>query len=550
MRPHGFRGVWREDEDARFVYAECASIHRIVPEAVAVPADIEDVQALVVWARRTHTPLVPRGSGSGMTGACLSERVVVDLSSLRADPTIDSSRQLAYCLPGTTRAAIEQAAEKAGLRFPVDPSSGAFCSIGGMVATNASGARTLKYGSTRHWVTGLDCVFADGSRDWVRRGDSASSSVPALSGFHALASQLRSRAAALPSLHVRKNSSGYGVAAFAETGDVVDLIVGSEGTLVVVVGVELALCEPPASTASLLLAYPTLDDAVHGATLARESGASACELLDRTFLDVARSRGALPLLGATSPEAILLVEMEARHRAWNEAPADAAAGLSARAHALESAALQSGAERVIVGLDAESEEALWALRHAASPILSRLDPRIASMQVIEDGVVPPERLADYVRGARSALDRAGIRGVIFGHAGDANVHVNALVDVRTAGWRARLEQLFNEVTGIVASLGGTPSGEHGDGRLRTPVLERYWSADARQLFSDIKSLFDPAGIFNPGVKTGEQGLPPWTAIKYDPEATPPTRHAALVLERVTRERAYDRSRLEMLGQAL
>ncbi len=297
-------------------------------------------------------------------------------------------------------------------------------------------------------------------------------------------------------------------------------------------GVELALDTIPAETASVLASWPTLDGAVRGAALAREAGAAACELLDRTFLEVAATGGPLPV--PNDSEAVLLIELEGD------------ALVHARAAALARAFEAAGAGSVVVGLDAESEESLWALRHAASPILSRLDPHLKSMQLVEDGCVPPERLGDYVRGVRHALDSARLRGVIFGHAGDAHVHVNALVDVRDDDWRERARGFFDEVVSLTASLGGTLAGEHGDGRLRTPYLHRTWSADALALFGTIKRTFDPNGILNPGVKVAAGALDVLLCNKYDPALAPFSERAREVLARVERERAYDVARLEML----
>ncbi len=553
MRPNDFRGEWREDPDACAVYAESAAIHRVTPLAVAVPVDAQDVQVLTTWAGSSRTPIVARGSGSSMSGACLSESVVVDLSALKSVPTIDVTRQVAHCAPGTTRSVLDRSARMHGLRFPIDPSSGAFCTIGGMIATNASGARTLKFGSTREWVTGLECVFSDGSRAWVRRGAEIDTSVPALARIAARVAEWLRRAREIQAPAVRKNSSGYGVSAFAASGELIDLLVGSEGTLAFFVNVEVALCEVPTSTASLLVSWASLAGAVYGATLAREAGASACELLDRTFLRIAAEREGHALPVDADAEAVLLIELEHTTHAANVARSvldDGDRLLVERASALERALLAAGASQVILGLEPESEETLWALRHAASPILARLDPSIASMQVVEDGVVPPTRLADYVVGVRSALDRAQFRGVIFGHAGDANVHVNALVDVRQSGWNARLIQLFTEVTELTAQLGGTPSGEHGDGRLRTPALHQFWPAAALELFEEIKSTFDAWQILNPGVKVPQRGVESWNAIKYDRALPPVATRVRRVLDRVSRERAYDRSRLEMLEEAV
>ncbi|MFN8572210.1 MAG: FAD-binding oxidoreductase [Gemmatimonadaceae bacterium] len=550
MRPEGIRGHWREDEDTRAVFAESASIHRVTPRAVASPQDAEDVQQLMKWAAATATPLVARGSGSSMAGGCLTESVVVDLSLLHAAPSVDANRRLARCGPAVTRAAVTRAAEALGLRFPVDPSSGAFCSVGGMVATNASGSRTLKFGSTRTWVSGLECVLADGTRTWVRRGEPLDTSNKILAKYAKTATSLRKAAAAIQSPMVRKNSSGYGLHAFARTGDLVDLLVGSEGTLAVFTELELALCELPVATATLLVSWPTLEGAVRGAAMATEAGASACELLDRTFLDVARTRAALPV--EVGDEAVLLIELEEEIHGWNaDLPRDASEQpLVERTKALERASLHAGASRVLLGLDPESSDALWALRHAASPILARLDPSIASMQLVEDACVPQARLSDYVQGVRRSLDQAGVRGVIFGHAGDANVHVNALVDVRHPEWKAQVARLFADIMELTATLGGTSTGEHGDGRLRTPLLNRFWSSDALALFERVKASFDPLGILNPGVKVWRNGAPSWDAIKYDPTLASPSPRAQRVLDRVSRERAYHRSRVEMLDESV
>jgi hypothetical protein len=184
-----------------------------------------------------------------------------------------------------------------------------------------------------------------------------------------------------------------------------------------------------------------------------------------------------------------------------------------------------------------------------SPILSRLDPSVRSMQVIEDGAVPPERLAAYVRGVRAAMERRQLRGVVFGHAGDAHVHVNPLVDVRLPDWRERVEGLLDEVTALVASLGGTMAGEHGDGRLRAPLLDRCWSAAALDRFARVKSAFDPLAILNPGAKLPTAGQRALGDIKYDPALPPLPAAARRALDRVERERAYATPRLALLDAA-
>jgi FAD/FMN-containing dehydrogenase len=534
----GFRGAFREDVPARAAYSEAAGIARIVPRAVAVPADADDAATLVRWAAAHAVPLIPRGSGSSMAGGAIGDGVIVDLSRLDEVLPPDVARATIRCGPGAVRDAIDAAARAVGLRFPVDPSSGAFCTVGGMASTNASGAHTLKYGSTRRWIEALDCVFSDGSRGELRRGAPAPKLEIVQRAERELAPVLAAERAS-PSRHagVRKESSGYGLADFASSGDLVDLMAGSEGTLALIVGLELRLAPLLPHSASVLGAFASLEAAVVGADGARRSGAIACEALDRTFLDVAR-RGGAPVPVSPEAESVLLAEVEAGTRE------DA----TALVHAIEAEFRAAGATEILLALDPETEHALWEIRHAASPILNRLDPSLTSMQLIEDGCVPPERLPEYVRGVRAALDRQSTRGVIFGHAGDAHMHVNALVGVGRPDWRARVEALLDEVTALVARLGGTVSGEHGDGRLRAPLLSRVWSADAIAHFAAVKRAFDPAGILNPGAKVASAGARAVGDVKYDPTLPPLPEPARLVLARVERERAYAHSRLALLGE--
>ena len=537
--PVDFRGLYRDDLDARAVYSEAAGIGQIIPRAIAVPLDAEDVVALVAWAALEHLPLIPRGSGSSMAGGAIGDGVVIDLSRLNWLETPDAGANTIRCGPGALRDAVDAAARGVDRTFPVDPSSGAYCTVGGMASTNGAGAHTLRYGSMRAWIEALDCVFADGSRAEVRRGAPAPRVEP-VRRFLAVASDLILAEAATPSVHpgVRKESSGYGLADFAASGNLVDLLAGSEGTLALIVGLELRLAPLLPVTASILGAFDTLEAAVLAAGSAREAGACACELLDRTFLDVAR-RGGAPVPVPEHAEAVLLAEVESES-------SDRSKQLLS---ALEGVFRAAGATTVTLALDAATEHAMWELRHAASPILSRLDPSLKSMQFIEDGCVPPDRLAEYVRGVRAALDAQDIRGVIFGHAGDAHVHVNPLVDVRQPDWRDRVNALLHEVTALTARLGGTLSGEHGDGRLRAPLLHEVWPPASLARFAAVKRAFDPQMLFNPGTKVARQGARAVERVKYDPALAPLPAAARNALATVERDRAYARPRLELLAEA-
>ncbi len=536
-RPADFRGVLRTDFLARSLYAEGAGIARCLPAGVAVPADAADTAALVRWAKRTGQGLVPRGSGSGMAAGAVGPGLVVDLSRFTALGPVDVARRRVRVGCGALRGAVDDAARAVGLRFPVDPSSSAFCTIGGMVGANAAGARTLRFGATRPWVLGLHCVFDDGQTAWIRRGAAPPRGIPAVDRLLATLHALRTHGSAGAFEHagVRKESSGYGVAAALATGgDLVDLLVGSEGTLALFLEVELALIPLAGATATVLATFASLEAATACAVEASAAGASACELLDRTFLRIAATGG--PTGIAAGAEAVLLIEVEGADRA-DALDALARVSVSCRSH---------GATDVAEAYDAMAEHELWALRHAASPILSRLAPALRSMQFIEDGCVPRERYADYVRGVRAALDRQEMVGVIFGHAGDAHAHVNPLVDVTRAGWRDRVHGILDEVCELTARYGGTLAGEHGDGRLRAPLLGRVWSAEALAGFANVKAAGDPSGVLNPGCKIARPGDEAIGALRHDPEAVPLDPRARSALDAVEAQRAWGRFRLTLV----
>jgi FAD/FMN-containing dehydrogenase len=497
-----FRGVFREDAEARAVYSESAGIQRILPRAIAVPEDVEDLATLIEWGKQEGVALIPRGSGSSMAGAAIGPGAIVDLSRWKhigemQDRTITVQ-------PGAICAEVQRVVRLKGLRFPVSPSSAPFCTIGGMTATNAAGAHTLRYGAMREWVRAIEWVGHSGRTERSERSGWTEEQNPRFARDDT----------------PRKNSSGY----FTEGGEV-DLLVGSEGTLGFFTSIELRLTDEPMSTASILGVFPSLESATGAAIRARESGAAACELLDKTFLEFAN---------VGSAEAILIADAEGSDEGE-------AAAIAARIVAGFRAAGATDAR--VVETDAERRH-LWEMRHAASPMLTQMGEFIKSMQVVEDGCVPPAHLGDYVAGLRRAYERTRIRGVIFGHAGDAHVHANALVDVREPDWRPRVEDLLEEVTSVVATLGGTLSGEHGDGRLRTPLLFKTTPANRLEEFSAIKKRYDPDGILNPGVKVN--GMAGIGDIKHD--LTLPQHPAAAVraLKHVEKARAYSEFRLALL----
>src|SRR5713101_1576047 len=284
------------DGRRRAAYAEGAGIYRIVPRAVTIPKTAEDVQHLMRWATATGTSLVPRGAGSGMPGGNVGHGVIVDLSRGFGELVVDRDRRTARAGASVTWAELAAAARSVGLRLPPDPSSGAFASCGGMVATNAAGPRSLRFGSVRRWVEAVEIVGTDGEVRTVRRGGGGGERFSIAADGRRLIAQRFPR--------TRKNSSGYALDAFTASGDELDLLIGSEGTLAIVTAVEWRLDPLPPSVAGAALGLPDLAALGEAVSHLVALDPSAVELFDRTFL--ARVQPSVP--GALA--CLLLVEFE------------------------------------------------------------------------------------------------------------------------------------------------------------------------------------------------------------------------------------------------
>ena len=506
------------DLRTRAAYSEGAGIYRIVPQSIALPANLDELRELVGWAMSTRTPLVPRGAGSGMTGGNVGTGVVVDLRAF-GGVTIDATRKTARTGAAATWAELNSAAREYGLRLPPDPSSGAFATCGGMVATNASGPRTVRFGSIRPWVDAIEVVEAGGGTRTIRRGvQSGPWRPPAETRYP-------------PFPRTRKNSSGYALDHFAGSHDEIDLWIGSEGTLGFITSVEWRLDPIPPDTAGVALGFRDLDALGEAVPFLLALNPSAVELLDATLLSFLADAGGEVPAGLAC---LVLAEFERETQsAARGVVGDAVRGLHAHtAH-------------VATAVDRAGLEQLWQIRRLASPALARLPETRRSLQVIEDGCVPVERLSEYITGLRSAARAREVPIAVFGHAGDGHVHVNAQPDVTRPGWREVMRGLYDDVTNLVATLGGTPSGEHGDGRLRAGVLERFFGAPLVEAFRAVKLAYDPLSIFNPGVIIPAPDWNPLVDLKVGTDAAPIPDDIAARLRDVERSAGWGISKREL-----
>lgn len=412
--------------------------------AVALPTDAAQVQALVRLCRQHRRPLVARGRGTNTTGASVPPDGAVVVSFERMNRLLDirPGDRVAVVEPGLLNGELQAALAAHGLFWPPDPTSAAYSSIGGNLACNAGGPRTVKYGAARDNVLAITAV--DGRGELLRFGAA-----------------------------VTKSASGF---------DLARLLVGSEGTLALIVEATLRLTPLPAERRALRALYR--DEASAAAAVARLMAQpvtpSMLEFMDGPCVRLAREIGKadLPEAGAA-----LMIEADGE-----------SAALPAAVAALCKAADGEGCLGVAAA-DSEAErEQLWAARKALSPSLRSLAPG----KINEDVVVPVSRIPDLVAAAQRIAAAESLPIVCFGHAGNGNLHVNILYDPADAGQSTRAERALDAVFDAVIALGGQVSGEHGIGLAKRELLARALPPETLARMREIKAVFDPSCILNPG----------------------------------------------------
>jgi FAD/FMN-containing dehydrogenase len=485
--PRDFEGSVFHGEDAARHASLVSGPFHAEPPAYAVPGDRESLEVLLRWAWEDRIALIPRGAGTGMPGGNLGPYTIVELGEAFADIRwLDDDGDRVRVGAGAVAEVVDLEARRRGRFLPFLPSSARWCRVGGMVANNAAGARSFRYGAASRWVEALEGHFAWG--EMFRVGMSGEPSPRPFADLHAaLRPDLLDPDGTIPGWPaVRKNSSAYALDRFLPTGDAVQLLAGSEGTLAIVTDVELRTAPLPEERALVRLRLRSPEELTATALRAAEAGATACEFFGRRFLEIAGLADELGD-GVGVPYALALLEVSGSPEEVN-----------ARLDALERTTGEAWDARVT--RDEDDMARLWAIRHAASPTIAREAERgRLSTQFIEDSVVPPAALGAYLDGLDRILREARFDAIVFGHAGDANVHVNPLIDPTEPDWEKRARRALTEVADLVQSLGGTLSGEHGDGRLRAPLLGAVWPDSLVRIFERVKRGLDPRGILNPGV---------------------------------------------------
>jgi FAD/FMN-containing dehydrogenase/Fe-S oxidoreductase len=498
-------GEVRFDVATRALYSTDASVYQIEPVGVLIPRSADDIVATVQLAASHGVSITARGGGTSQAGQAIGTGLVVDTSKyLNRVLAVDTERRLARVQPGVVLDELNAALKPHDLRFAPDVSSASRATIGGMIANNSSGARSVLYGKTIDHVHELTVVLADGRvTTFAPRSGDALAEAQAVDGIEGAAYRelppLAQKLAAeidrrFPK--ILRRVGGYNLDALVDPGAAVDLsrlIVGSEGTLAFVVEATVGLVPLPRAKALLTAEFDELLDALGATPLILGHGPAAVEVMDDFILSHTRENASLDAVRRS------IVQREGSALLCIELYADEADALPPRLERLarDLAASFPGCRTRALS-DAAAQARVWHLREAALGLSMATRGDGKAISFVEDTAVAPERLRDYIAGFLQIVERHRTHAGVYAHASVGCLHVRPVVDMKTADGIAMFERIASDVADLVLEFGGALSGEHGDGLVRGAFNEKMFGSTLYQAFRTVKRTFDPNGLFNPG----------------------------------------------------
>lgn len=497
--------------DARRYFATDGSIFAVTPALVAYPRNENDVRktARFTWQlaeRGRVIPITARGSGTDQSGAALGQGIMLAFPAhMHRILELDDKSGIVTVEPGINYGKLQQTLHTHDRFLPPFPASLEYSTIGGAVANNAAGEKSVKYGATRDYVKSLRVVLANG--EVIETGRVSKRDLNKKLGLATFEGEVYRAIDALTEEHqslidktrpnVTKNAAGYDLADVRGRDGSIDLtplLVGSQGTLGIVTEITLQ-AEPYSPNTTLFLAY--FDDLERAQSAVLELRGlsdmpSAIEMVDDQLLALVDKLNPNQLKGIINkpfPRVAMLVEFDTPNERNRRKVTKKARKL-----------LEKYASSVTLETEPMMQEDLWKVRHASATVAAYGEGGTKALPVIEDGIVPPERFREYLEGVYQLFERNHLQAAVWGHAGDANLHMQPFLDLSQVGDRQKVFRLIDEYYNLVISLGGSTSGEHGDGRLRAPYLEKLYGPELYALFQKVKQIFDPYGTLNPGVK--------------------------------------------------
>ena len=497
--------------DARKYFSTDASIFTIPPAIVVYPRNENDVRKTTrfTWQlaeRGRIIPVTARGAGTDQGGAAIGPGIIMSFPAhLNRILEFDGKSGSVTLEPGINYGKLQQTLHTHNRFLPPFPASLEYSTVGGAIANNASGEKTIKYGNTRDFVKSLRIVLANGevieTKRLTKRELSKKLGLATFEGeiYRNLDALIEDSREIInqPELGVTKNSAGYYLSDIKHKDgsfDLTPLIVGSQGTLGIVTEATLNTV-PHNPNTTLIAAY--VDDLLIAEEIVSDLRKlpelpSAIELVDSNLLDFVQSHNPNQLRGILDPpfpKLVILIEFDSTSdRIQKRLSKKATKILSKRDVPYQ------------VETDPHKRDELWKIRHSASAVLAHSEGTVRALPIIEDGIVPMDRFRDYIEAVYALFKRHNLQAAVWGHAGNANLHVQPFLDLGQLGDRQKIFKLLEEYYAMIIEFGGSTSGEHNDGRLRAPFLEKLYGPDMYDLFRKVKQIFDPYGTLNAGVK--------------------------------------------------
>ncbi|MFQ5897407.1 MAG: FAD-binding and (Fe-S)-binding domain-containing protein [Candidatus Methylomirabilia bacterium] len=496
-------GEVRFDKMTRLLYSTDASIYQVEPVGVVLPRDTGDVQAVVEIANRHGAPILPRGGGTSLAGQAVNRAIVLDFSP-HMSRVLEVSAEEGWCRvePGVVQDELNAHLKPLGLLFGPDTSTSNRATLGGMIGNNSAGAHSIAYGLTVHHVLELTVLLADGSKVVLK--DLAPEALQAKCRGDGLEGQIYREVVRLVGEHreeilarypkIMRRVSGYNLNEFvaARPFNLARLVVGSEGTLATVVEAKVRVVPHPKHTALDVIHYAGLQEALESSEAILETGPYAMEVSDKLILDLARGNlEQSQRMGFVQgdPAAIMIVEYAG----------ESASEVRAKVEALEQRRARARfGYAAHIAYDAAEQQSIWKLRKAGLGLLLGMKGEKKPIAFVEDTAVDPARLAAFVPRFSGILAKHGARAGYYGHCSVGCLHIRPLINLKEERGVRQMEAIAREVAELVLEFGGALSGEHGDGRARSPFNERLFGPRLYDAFRQVKRAWDPKSVMNPG----------------------------------------------------
>jgi FAD/FMN-containing dehydrogenase/Fe-S oxidoreductase len=494
-------GYLRTDPASRALWSTDASIYQRRPVGVVMARSEEDIKRTLATARDLDLPITPRGGGTSLGGQTTAPGLALDVSGMNRVLEMDLEGRRCVVEPGVVQGELNVMVAPYGLALGADTSTSDQATLGGMIGNNSAGMRSIVYGTTVDQILSLRCLLVSGEtvelgplprEEAERRARGSSAEARLLRGALSIGERHHDEIK-LRFPQMLRRVSGYSLDALIhpDTVDLARLVCGSEGTLALVTRAELKLHPLPAERALACFEFDSLPASGRATMRLLEENPSAVELLDDVALGAARSAPAYrdsTRFVRGEPKALLLVE-------WSGTKEE----LDEKFSSLEGLGREIGATAVVPMRSKQEVAQTVKLRKSTQPLLMGMVGREKPVAFVEDAAVPPERLEEYLGRFEEIIRRNGTWACFYGHASVGCLHVRPALDTSDPEDVTRMRRIAEEVADLVIECGGSISGEHGDGLSRSEFLERMYGPEILRAFKEVKRLFDPGGILNPGV---------------------------------------------------